>query len=115
MPTLHLTADAVQAGLSIALSLFFAYFPGVSTWYDGLKSETKPLIQLGIIAAGVLAYAFAGCNFIPACLIANWPEIGGVFLACLTANNMTYQHLVRQFKNSPPAAPPAAPANSERP
>jgi hypothetical protein len=47
--------------VGVLLSLVFAYFPGVKTWYEA-QSGKKQLILLGITLAVALAYFGLGCT-----------------------------------------------------
>lgn len=80
------------------LSLLFSYVPGLSTWFDGLKSEVKRLVMLGlllVVAVGVVALACAGyASDLGLSITCDRPGIAAVaqaFILALIANQATYQ------------------------
>lgn len=104
MPS-SVTANVILTGIAAALSLVFAYLPGLKTLYDRLDSQVKPLVQLAIIALTVFGYLAYACRFQGACIAAGLPAAFQLFIACITANQVTYLVGVRQIKS---AAKPVA-------
>jgi hypothetical protein len=94
------TADFVLAVLASGMSLAFAYLPVLKDWYDSLDSRHKPLIMLALITVMVFGHLAVECAFDWACIQAGLPEAGALWLACLVANQQTYQNFVRQVKQS---------------
>jgi len=58
----------------VVLSLVFSYFPGLSKWYDGLASNVKRLVMLGLILVVAGAYFGLSCT--------SWAADLGIDLAC---------------------------------
>jgi hypothetical protein len=92
------------AGLAgVVLSLVFAYFPWVKTWFDNLKSEYKPLLNAGILLAIALAMVGLGCEPLGwvdyfECSTAGLLEAAKLWVLALVGNIATYTFGVRQFK-----------------
>lgn len=98
-----LTADMLVAFFAAGLSLLFSYFPGLNTWYAGLKELWKYLIMiagLAIISAGAYGIACAGfaswLGYTLACSNEGLVYLLGLFLEAIMANQTVY-------KISPPA------------
>ena len=53
-----MTAEQLVAIASAALSLFFAYIPGVQGWYDALETVPKRLV-MGVLLLALTVGTFA--------------------------------------------------------
>ena len=57
----EVTPDIVLVVVVAALSLYFDYFPGVSKKFDGLSTEYKRLITVGLAILGGVASFLGEC------------------------------------------------------
>lgn len=95
-----LTPENLAALAGIFVSGFFAYFPWVSKWYDGLDSQFKPLIQAGVLLAVAWGYLLYGCKFQFDCINLNANILLDVYVRAIIANIGTYFVAVRQIKQA---------------
>ena len=94
------TSELIVTLTGFALSLFFAYFPGVKNWFDELPSEQKPLLNLGVLfAVAVGAYLYK-CRLEPVCLQTNLEMAIIAFIGAMVTNQTTYQIGVKQQKRA---------------
>lgn len=90
-----MTSDLLASLAGIALSLAFAYVPGLRDWFDGLTTEYKRLVMAGallIVAAGTLALSCGGV-LDPPVVTCDKPGIVGLaqaFVFALVANQAAY-------------------------
>lgn len=91
-------ADQLWSLWGVALSLGFAYLPGVKDWFEQLDSRYKPLIMAGgllLLTAGKLVVV---CRLDQPCYLVNWWGYLQIWGMAILANIGTYQVVVRQFK-----------------
>ena len=82
----------------VALSLAFAYIPGLEAWYAALSSIGKRLVMLGLLALTAIGYVMIGCapfgsQFgVPAevCSQAGVVAVVQAFIQALIANQATF-------------------------
>lgn len=82
----NVSPDAVILVVVAALSLFFDYFPGLSTWFDNLEVPTKKLITVGLASLVAVAVFVGTCYGIfvtnlSCTLVDAWTLLYGVILA----------------------------------
>lgn len=99
-PKINWTADGLIAASGVAISLIFAYFPGVKDWFDKLDPRKKPLLNLIALAAMDVGYLLVSCNFDLQLITQKLPEAGAVLLAALIANMTTFTYAVKQVKKA---------------
>lgn len=82
----------------IILSLLFGYVGGFKAWYEALDGVRKAQVMLGLnlLAAGVIAggSCWLGYDWMT-CDEGGWRELARLFFLAMTANQVTYQTLVR--------------------
>lgn len=88
-----MTEQQLASVAGLALSLAFAYVPGLSDWYEGKNSQTKALIMAGlllVVAAASYGLSCTGNYALFECTEAGaWTAVE-VFIAALVANQGTY-------------------------
>jgi hypothetical protein len=92
------SSEILLALVGAVLSLVFAYFPWVKTWFEGVPSEFKPLLNVAVLLVVTAGRLLWLCQFAPACLGAEWQHALTAFFAAIVANQTTYFVAVRQFK-----------------
>lgn len=77
----------------IILSLFFAYIPGASTWYESLTKQAKNIWMLVFLLAACAVIFAAGClgySQQVACTIEGAKSLLPMFVSAAVANQTTY-------------------------
>ena len=99
-----MSGEVLASLAGVVVQLFFAYFPGVKSWYEAQSGAVKGGMQIGILAL----LAFGG--FLPVCLgwftnqIPLTCDQAGVeqavinFVLALAVNQGLYATLVRPLK-----------------
>jgi hypothetical protein len=100
-----MTAEYLSAITGVALSLAFAYIPGLKDAYDAQTSQGKARIMaiaLIVVAGGLFGLACANiANLFDVAIVCDVPGLVSVvkaLLAALVANQAAYLLLVRPFK-----------------
>lgn len=90
----NLTPHLISLATGAALSLLFAYFPKLNTWYAGLESTTKSIIMIGMLAATSVIIQGLGCLGVfstgLACTADGWWMTLAYFGEALITNQPTY-------------------------
>ncbi len=101
----------VLAGFAgVLLALLLSYFPKFGSWFNGQPSETKVMINGGLLTAIALGIFGIGCaglagdfGLAVTCDKAGAITLLGYLLAALIANQTAYIAFVRPFpRNNPP-------------
>jgi hypothetical protein len=99
-----MTAELLASILAMAMSLVFAYVPGLGSWYSQLTGERKAVIMaigLIIIAGAAFGVACAGLgDLIGLKLTCDGPGAVGlvrVLIAALVSNQATFILAVKPF------------------
>jgi len=93
-----MTPEALLELVAVVMALFFAYFPKIKEWYDGLDLGSKLLIQAGVIAATVGVLFGLSCAEMFEYFSCDWA--GGqvaiwLFVRAIVLNQGIYQAAVR--------------------
>ena len=89
-----MTPETLSATAGIALSLAFAYIPGLSTWYEALDPTRKRLVMLlalVLVSLGAFGLACFGWAELP--VTCDQPGVLGLLQALiltLVANQATF-------------------------
>lgn len=98
-----MTPEGLVALLGAILSLVFAYFPWVKTWFENLPSVYKPLLNAGLLlllVAVLFGLSCAGLVSYFACTTAGALAALELWFIALVGNQLAYQILVRQPKQA---------------
>jgi hypothetical protein len=85
----------------VAMSLLFAYVPGLKAWFgqqDGTRKRAVmagTLLLVALAAFGLACWPAAARLVAMTCSEAGLPELAGAFIAALVANQATYSLAVR--------------------
>jgi hypothetical protein len=96
-----MASEQLSSIAGVALSLAFAYIPGVKEWYAGLEKTMKSTVMaLLIIAIAIVAFGLSCYDFVQIGIVCD--KVGAVALvsnviAALVANQSAYVLLVRPF------------------
>lgn len=100
-----MSAELLVSIVTVVMSLFFAYIPGVKKWYDALPSEIKATVMGTLLIVASLSIFGLACSGLAADLqiAITCDKIGGitlvkVLISALVANQSTYMLAVRPFK-----------------
>lgn len=100
-----MSAEQLSSIAGVVLSLFLAYIPGVSGWYDGKDAKQKAGIMallLFVVSGVVYGLACAGLaadlNLGVTCDQASLLGLIKVLVAALISNQGTFLLAVRAFK-----------------
>lgn len=98
-----MTTNQLTSIAAVILSLAFSYLPGLSGWYEALRSEAKRLTMLGLlvlVAAGVFSLACAGFGLsLGISLVCDSQGAFGLLqtlIMALVANQATYLITVKK-------------------
>jgi hypothetical protein len=90
----NLTSETLTMLAGVALSLFFAYVPGIDSWFAGLDGVYKRgvmALALILVSLGVLAASCTGIEAVTTCDQAGvWGLVRLLMLALIT-NQSAYQ------------------------
>jgi hypothetical protein len=81
------SADMVAAGVAGLVSLLFAYFPTLNTWYASLPKDIESLIMIGLMAVTALTIALIQPTF------PDWQVFVQTLIIAIWTNASTYIHL----------------------
>lgn len=96
-----MTSDILTYLAGVILSLAFAYFPGLKTWYEA-QGERKGLVMLAalaVVAGAAFGFSCAGWFNIP--VTCDKPGFEGllvIFFKALLANQATFLTVVKSRK-----------------
>jgi hypothetical protein len=91
------TPEMIAAVAGVLLSLAASYLPGFSSWFDGLASDDRRRVMLGVLFVVALALFGIGCagwqdqfNVAVQCSVDGAFELFWAFFYAVTANQVTY-------------------------
>ena len=88
-----MNAEFVSGIAGVVLSLVFSYVPTVRGWYEGLESQGKSLIMLGllvVVSGSIFGLSCANVLNYLTCDQAGALQLGQIFLNALVANQGVY-------------------------
>jgi hypothetical protein len=81
------SADMIAVGVSGLISVLFAYFPSLNTWYASLPKDIESLIMIGLMAAVAAVIALIQPAF------PDWQIFVQTLIVAIWTNASTYVHL----------------------
>ena len=92
MSIVDFTPELISGIVAVAISWLYGWFPGLRTWYGGLKSEIKSLIMLGsLLLTSVVVYLLVYFGVIETSAPITLWRLLSVFFVSTTINQSTYQ------------------------
>lgn len=89
-----MSAELLAGIVGVALSLAFAYIPGLKDKFNALSGDYKRLVMGLLLAVSALLIGGGQCGGIidvgVACNSAGWQAIGSALLVALIANQSAY-------------------------
>lgn len=91
MQPIEFTPEMILNVIAVIASLLASYFPALSTWYAGLRSELKSGIMIGGMAAvTITVFLLVNNGLIPSANPINWQRAVYAFFQALIFNAGTY-------------------------
>ncbi len=91
MQPIEFTPEMIINVIAVIASLLASYFPALSTWFAGLKSEVKSGFMIGAMALVTVAvYLLANYGLIPSANPITWQHAVYAFFQALIFNAGTY-------------------------
>lgn len=91
MQPIEFTPEKIIAVIAVIASLLASYFPALSTWYAGLRSEIKSGIMIGGMAiVTVTIFLLVNNGLIPSANPITWQRAVYAFFQALIFNAGTY-------------------------
>lgn len=91
MQPIDFTPEMIINVIAVIASLLASYFPALSTWYAGLRSEVKSGIMIGAMAiVTVSVFLLARYGLIPSANPISWQHAVYAFFQALIFNAGTY-------------------------
>jgi|GEM_PF-1896389 hypothetical protein len=107
-----MTATVLAGFAGVLLALLLSYAPKFGTWFNAQPSETKVMINGGllvVVAAGAYAVGCLGwavqLQLVVTCDQAGLITMLGALLAALISNQSAYVAFVKPFPNTNPPQP----------
>lgn len=91
MQPIEFTPEMIINVIAVIASLLASYFPALSTWYAGLRSEVKSGIMIGAMAIVTIAiFLLVNNGLIPSNEPISWQRALYAFFQALIFNAGTY-------------------------
>ncbi len=91
MQPIEFTPEMLLNIIAVIASLLASYFPALSTWYAGLKSETKSGIMIGgMMVVTIAIFLLVNYGLIPSASPISWQRTLYAFIQALIYNAGSY-------------------------
>ena len=91
MDPIEFTPEMIINVIAVVASLLASYFPALSTWYAGLRSEAKSGIMIGgMVVVTVTIFLLVNNGLIPSASPLTWQRALYAFIQALIFNAGTY-------------------------
>lgn len=91
MEPITFTPEMIINVIAVIASLVASYFPAVSIWFAGLKSEVKSMIMIvGMMIVTVTIFLLVNNGLIPSASPLTWQRALYAFIQALIFNAGTY-------------------------